>query len=430
MPPKKIPRTHADAADASGQEQQSRAENPGAEEGCAADPIGQALLTALRDNEKLQEALSAASTYHQAEVAKAEEERDRLLAEAKDERDRLPTDAKEAAAKITEEAERLRLEVEEEREALALEKAAMEKTHTFQKSRVTLNVGGHRFETSLQTLTSVPDTYFASLFSGRFELAPDNGGVSGGGREEYFIDRDGDLFHYVLSYLRDPASFAAASTDMKAYERIQLETELEFYGLLDRVFPFAAQERIGRSLLERALRGHRFVDVKSAVKQARCLVFEMNGMTSAIESTPFLNENFNHIRYVITDQFKDGSPVWVAVDGKHVMYREGGAMKVSFKSDSGEMMVISHRDNIEAGHTLQDLISNAWRSYEIATLPSQYAAGQKWKGNTMYGFDPIPDDSIPDGSVRIPYMHVPVVHGLADDDPMMVKALKRLAELS
>ena len=60
-----------------------------------------------------------------------------------------------------------------------------------------LTVGGHKFTTSLPTLTSVADTYLASIFSGRFPLAPNAEGA-------YFIDRNGDHFRHILSYLRDP----------------------------------------------------------------------------------------------------------------------------------------------------------------------------------------------------------------------------------
>jgi len=58
-------------------------------------------------------------------------------------------------------------------------------------------VGGHKFTTSLPTLTSVPDTFLQSMFSGRHPLARDGDGV-------FFIDRNGDHFRHILSYLRDP----------------------------------------------------------------------------------------------------------------------------------------------------------------------------------------------------------------------------------
>jgi hypothetical protein len=61
----------------------------------------------------------------------------------------------------------------------------METTHTFAGNDwIVLNVGGHRFETSLQTLTWVPNTFLASLFSGRYEARTNDDGA-------YCIDRDG-----------------------------------------------------------------------------------------------------------------------------------------------------------------------------------------------------------------------------------------------
>jgi small-conductance mechanosensitive channel len=192
------------------------------------------------------------------ERTKAEEERARLLAEAQ-----------EAAAKVKEDAERhikkmrrklqqdraaleeenveIKRRLQEDRAALEQEVTSMEKAHTFQTSKILLNVGGHRFETSLQSLTSVPHTYFASLFSGRFELVSDAEGA-------YFIDRDGKNFHYILNFLRDSGSFKLSSNMMEEMQRDELAMELKFYGLLDRMMPFYTQERIGRALLKRVSR--------------------------------------------------------------------------------------------------------------------------------------------------------------------------------
>ena len=87
---------------------------------------------------------------------------------AEEKRARLLEDAKEAAAKVLEEAEEERarlLDVARGRR-LNMEAVEKEKASTERKSSwIKLNVGGHRFETSLQTLTSVPDTYFSSYFS-------------------------------------------------------------------------------------------------------------------------------------------------------------------------------------------------------------------------------------------------------------------------
>ena len=105
----------------------------------------------------------------------------------------------------------MRRKVQQDRAALEAEKAAMEEAHTFQNNKICLDVGGHRFETSRQTLTTVPDTYFCSMFSGRFELAPD--AVDG----SYFLDRDGTHFRHVLNFLRNPVSFTVS--DMPEAQR-------------------------------------------------------------------------------------------------------------------------------------------------------------------------------------------------------------------
>ncbi|XP_044746905.1 BTB/POZ domain-containing protein KCTD3 isoform X3 [Coccinella septempunctata] len=58
-----------------------------------------------------------------------------------------------------------------------------------------LNVGGKRFSTSRQTLTSIPDTFFTALISGRISSLRDEKGC-------IFIDRDPKIFSLILNYLR------------------------------------------------------------------------------------------------------------------------------------------------------------------------------------------------------------------------------------
>jgi hypothetical protein len=64
---------------------------------------------------------------------------------------------------------------------------------------VRLNVGGHRFETTIATLTKEPDSMLSAMFSGRHNLKEDDGYV--------FVDQDGDVFVHVLSYLRSTSAF-------------------------------------------------------------------------------------------------------------------------------------------------------------------------------------------------------------------------------
>ena len=62
---------------------------------------------------------------------------------------------------------------------------------------VKLNVGGTIYTTSRSTLTQYSDSMLGAMFGGKlpFENSKDSEG-------NYFIDRDGDLFKYILNFLR------------------------------------------------------------------------------------------------------------------------------------------------------------------------------------------------------------------------------------
>ncbi|KAI1234528.1 BTB/POZ domain-containing protein KCTD6, partial [Lamprotornis superbus] len=83
---------------------------------------------------------------------------------------------------------------------------------------VTLNVGGHMYTTSLTTLTRYPDSMLGAMFRGDFPTARDSQG-------NYFIDRDGPLFRYVLNFLR--TSELTLPLDFKEFDL--LRKEADFY---------------------------------------------------------------------------------------------------------------------------------------------------------------------------------------------------------
>jgi hypothetical protein len=87
-------------------------------------------------------------------------------------------------------------EIDARREELGWEVAAMHKHKEAQEGRVELNIGGYRFETSVQTLRRVPHTFFDAYFSGRYaqDVCADG---------SIFVDRDGQHFGHVLEYMRD-----------------------------------------------------------------------------------------------------------------------------------------------------------------------------------------------------------------------------------
>ena len=75
------------------------------------------------------------------------------------------------------------------------EKERVKQTKVFDKV-ITVNVGGTRYTTTLSTLTKYPDSMLGVMFSGRHDLPQQEDG-------SYFIDRDGEVFKYILMYLRD-----------------------------------------------------------------------------------------------------------------------------------------------------------------------------------------------------------------------------------
>ncbi|XP_036404809.1 BTB/POZ domain-containing protein KCTD21-like [Megalops cyprinoides] len=60
---------------------------------------------------------------------------------------------------------------------------------------VSLNVGGEVYTTTLDTLTRCRDSMLGAMFTGQIPLLRDK-------RGNFFIDRDGKVFRYILNYLR------------------------------------------------------------------------------------------------------------------------------------------------------------------------------------------------------------------------------------
>lgn len=115
----------------------------------------------------------------------------------------------------------LKQKLDKEKKLLEKEKQEWEEggNKPIQMGRVTLDIGGERFATSLSALTSQPG-YFRALFSGRTPIQKDKDGC-------FFIDRDPCVFRHVVNYLRgQPLSLRLT----KEEEETLLE-ECKFYEL-------------------------------------------------------------------------------------------------------------------------------------------------------------------------------------------------------
>jgi hypothetical protein len=118
-------------------------------------------------------------------------------------------------------------EVGREKADLNREIGAMHKHKEAQEGRVVLNIGGFRYETSVQTLRGLPHTFFDAYFSGRYAQDKCADG-------SIFIDRDGEHFWQILQYLRDGVVGAA--------EQEALELDVGVLRWLKREFGFYSIE--------------------------------------------------------------------------------------------------------------------------------------------------------------------------------------------
>ena len=80
--------------------------------------------------------------------------------------------------------------------------------------QVSLNVGGHTFETSMTTMTKDPHSLLA-------KIAHHDLGTS----RSAFIDRDGTHFRYILNFLRD----GSCVLPPKEHQQQELQREAEYF---------------------------------------------------------------------------------------------------------------------------------------------------------------------------------------------------------
>ncbi len=103
------------------------------------------------------------------------------------------------------------------------------KNRNMSSDRVILNVGGRRFETTIQTLTTFPNTVLGKMFSSgnRALLRADADG-------SYFFDRDGEIFAQILNCYRTckfPSSFSTSSSSPSSCVDERIKEELGYWGI-------------------------------------------------------------------------------------------------------------------------------------------------------------------------------------------------------
>ena len=91
------------------------------------------------------------------------------------------------------------------------------------EQKITLDIGGYKYSTSLQTLRAEPESMLGTMFSGRHPITKqDDGSV--------FIDRDGTHFRIILNYLRGSLTSSELLPD-NDLQLSELLTEVNYYQL-------------------------------------------------------------------------------------------------------------------------------------------------------------------------------------------------------
>lgn len=264
-----------------------------------------------------------------------------------------------------------------------------------QQSCVVLNVGGHRFTTSLETLRRVPDTFFSSMFSGRFAVRPAPDGA-------YFVDRDGTHFRHVLNHMRDGAALGLES--LSRTEQRELAAEAEFFGLRETMFPYWSTQETAIRLVRDTLAspGPDLVALERAVHQARAAVVKL--------TSPEVQPEFLGI-FALSDHMVERQPTWVQRNGP----QEGG-LRVWLRCCQGEALMIGPEDTCVDGDDRGYILAAGCRS----GAPTDPGAG--WLVHTKVATEAAPLPADPDEPWLCCNMVVDVLCRVPEDTPELMRA--------
>ncbi|RIA92742.1 BTB/POZ protein [Glomus cerebriforme] len=90
------------------------------------------------------------------------------------------------------------------------------------QERIILNVGGIKYETFRSTLIAYPETYLGTMFADRNREL-----LHSTKENEYFIDRDGELFRFILQFYRTGKIHFPLENNK--YSKEEIYEEMDFF---------------------------------------------------------------------------------------------------------------------------------------------------------------------------------------------------------
>lgn len=156
---------------------------------------------------------------------------------------------------------------------------------------VTLSVGGTEYQTTLSTLTKNPESMLAAMFSGRHGLSKDAKG-------RHFIDRDGELFRFVLNFLRDSTLIVPSDNTVLLGELLKEAEYFQLHALAQQVKTMREEAALSFTYKE-------FLGLVNLSEQVQAPCIDLTGISirhldlskSNLQEVKFTNCNLNKVNF-------------------------------------------------------------------------------------------------------------------------------------